>query len=302
MRQDADDALPGLLLFLAQRAAQIGEDEQLVRLAVAAERRAAQLEPAAFRPERPLDESRRVAGEVVGQVQLLGAASKKDALWLPDEALGGRVHQHEMRVHVEGEHGHVDGAHDALQELCRFDGLGALPLQRVAERVDLLHHHVGGTARLRAGAADGVVPFAQRPEQVGLQVQRAGDHLKGDRCRADPDGADDRDHRPAHLEAVWLRPGDVHERQGGWQAAHEGEQQHRALEAAVQSPGPNRLRRRSPSPEPRTPSPEPRSPSPDSFTHGRHIAAGGGKARSGSYRAAAPPGARRRRGRRGPSR
>ena len=53
MREHADDALPGLLLLLAQRAAQVGEDEQLVRLAVAPERRAAQLEAAAVRTERP---------------------------------------------------------------------------------------------------------------------------------------------------------------------------------------------------------------------------------------------------------
>ena len=42
--EHADDALPGLLLLFAQGAAQVGEDEQLMRLAIAPEGRAPQLE------------------------------------------------------------------------------------------------------------------------------------------------------------------------------------------------------------------------------------------------------------------
>ena len=54
-----------------------------------------------------------------------------------EQPLPGRVHQHEAFLGVEGEHRDVDRLHDARQERGRFHRLGALPLQRVAERVDL---------------------------------------------------------------------------------------------------------------------------------------------------------------------
>ncbi len=60
----------------------------------------------------------------------------------------------------------------------RLDRFGALPLQRVAERVDLVHHQIDGAPWLGARAADRVVPFAQRAEQVGCEIQRARHHLK----------------------------------------------------------------------------------------------------------------------------
>jgi hypothetical protein len=63
VRQHADDALPGLLLFLPQCAGEVREDQQLVGFAVPAERRAAQLEPAAAGAKRLIEQPRRVAGQ-----------------------------------------------------------------------------------------------------------------------------------------------------------------------------------------------------------------------------------------------
>ena len=133
MRQDAHDALPCLLLFFTKRAAEIGKDEELVRLAVAAERRSPQFEPAAIGAERPIDQSRRVPGEMPIQAQLAGAASEQMRRARAEQALGGGIGEHELLFHVEGEHRDVDGAHHARQQCRGLDRLRTLALQRVAQ-------------------------------------------------------------------------------------------------------------------------------------------------------------------------
>src|SRR5262249_48967640 len=119
-RQHADDALPSLLFLLAQRLAEIGEDEQVVRPAVAAERRAPQLEPSARRPERLIDEARRLAGEIVGETQLRGAPAEQLGRLVTEQALAGRVDEDERLLRVEREDGDVDRGHDALQQRGRL--------------------------------------------------------------------------------------------------------------------------------------------------------------------------------------
>ena len=67
---------------------------------------------------------------------------------LSEQPLAGRIDQHQPLVHVEGEDRHVDGSHDALEQRGRFHRFGPLPLERVAERVDLDHHEIPGGALL----------------------------------------------------------------------------------------------------------------------------------------------------------
>jgi hypothetical protein len=98
-------------------------------------------------------------------------------------------------------------AHHALQQRGGLDGFGALALQSVAERVDLVHHEIDGAAGATSGAANRVVPFTQCPEEVGLQKKRASDHLIGERGGPDPDREDDGGDRPPDFETVVLAPG-----------------------------------------------------------------------------------------------
>ena len=139
MRQHADDALPGLLLLLAQRAAQVGEDQQLVRPAFAAEvdRRSS---------SRPLSgpngrsSSRGVSPiEVRVQPQFARHHGRADPrAGFPSRRSAGRIDEHQLLVHVEREDRDVDRRHDAREQRGRLDRLGSLALQRVAERVDLV--------------------------------------------------------------------------------------------------------------------------------------------------------------------
>src|SRR5262249_62249636 len=85
MREHTDDALPRLLLLFAQRAAQIGEHQQLVRPAVAPERRAPQLDATALRSEGSIDQLARVSGEIRREPEFGRAAT--------DEPGGGRANQ-----------------------------------------------------------------------------------------------------------------------------------------------------------------------------------------------------------------
>ena len=85
---DANQPLPGLALLFAQRLAQVGEHQQLVRPAALAERAAPDLPAADAAGKRGVDDARRVAGQAVVEVELLGARrpSSRSAGWLSSRA------------------------------------------------------------------------------------------------------------------------------------------------------------------------------------------------------------------------
>ena len=212
MRQHADDPLPRLLLFFAQRAGEVREDEELVWLAVASEGRSTELESTALGPERTIEQPRGFALETLIEPELPCVFSEQRGGRLADQTFGGRIDQHELLVHVEREDTDVDRAHDARQQRRGLHGLGALALQRIAQRVDLVHHQIDRAARSAAGATDRVIAFAQRAEQVRLKIEGACDHLKGHRGCPHPDHEDHRGDRPANFEGVVLTPGQIQER------------------------------------------------------------------------------------------
>ncbi len=85
MADHPDEALPGLALLVAQRAAHVGEHEQLHGLAPLPEGAAAQVEAAGGPGEGRLGDARRLAGQEGGEADRLGAQA--------DQALGRRAEQ-----------------------------------------------------------------------------------------------------------------------------------------------------------------------------------------------------------------
>ncbi len=249
-----------------------------MRLAFPAERRASELEASALGAERAVEHPRRLAVEALREAQLLRVVTEQARRRLPEQPLTGRVDQHQPLVHVEREDRHVDGAHDALQQRGRFHGFGPLALKRVAERVDLDHDEIDARAGARAGAADGVVPLAQRAEEVRLEQQHPLHHLVRHHGRADPDEQDERRQRPADLERVVLSPREVDEREPRGEPGEQDEQEHRVLEAPMDGSGPHGA-----------------GGSVRVATHGRHTAGAADRAHCGSSRAGGPPAGRRRR-------
>src|SRR6185436_16728476 len=113
---DANQPLPCLPLFVAQRPADVGEDEQLMRTSALPERRAPYFPAAGGAGERDVLDARGLAGETRAQPQLLGGASKQLLGRLREQALAGAIDQAQRLSAVEGEDGDVDLDHHRAQQ------------------------------------------------------------------------------------------------------------------------------------------------------------------------------------------
>ena len=185
VRQHADDSLPRLLLFFAQRPGEVCEDEQLVWLAIASERRSTQLEPTALGPERTIEQSRCFALETAIEPEIPRMFAEQ--LWPP--ACRSAVRRPDSTS-------------------TSFSSMSNAKTPTSIAPITLVSSAVDSTASVRwrcsvspsaliscitrstalpgraAGATDRVIAFAQRAEQVRLQIQGACDDLKGHRrCR-----------------------------------------------------------------------------------------------------------------------
>ena len=95
---DADQPLPGLALLFAQRLAQVGEHQQLVRPAALAELAAADLPAADAAGKRRVDDARRFAGQAVGEAELLGASAEQPLGRLAEQPRAGAVDELQLRA------------------------------------------------------------------------------------------------------------------------------------------------------------------------------------------------------------
>ena len=196
--------------------------DQLVRPTVAAEGRPPQLEPRRLIAERALDPAPLVAFEVRREPDLRRALAEQRFLIDAEQALAGAIDQHEMLVGIEGEHGDVNRRDDAREQRRRFHRLAPLPLQRLAQRVDLEHDEVERAFGRGADAANRVVALPQRAEQVRDEKQRPRDALIRGRRALEPRHDDDRRRRPADLEGVVVGPNQVQQPERGRQRRRQG--------------------------------------------------------------------------------
>ena len=180
---DADEPLPRLALLLAQRPADVGDDEQLVPLPAEAERRASHVPAAGAARQIERHDAARLAepgveAERVGRVaeQLLGGAA--------EQALARAVHELQASLRIEREDGDVDLLHHRAQQRRRLHGAQPLLVQRLGQGVDLGHHVAERIAGHGAAAANREVVLAQRRHQVGQRLQRRHDVLAQRRQRA----------------------------------------------------------------------------------------------------------------------
>ena len=91
--EHAQQALPGEALFFAQRAAEIGDDEQIVRPAAFAETRAADFPATAAAGKRALDQTRVDDIEPVSEREIGCDAAVELRKLRAEQALGGRIRQ-----------------------------------------------------------------------------------------------------------------------------------------------------------------------------------------------------------------
>src|SRR5207248_8547367 len=134
--ENANEPLPRLTLLLAQRAAQIGEDQQLVRLAPEPERAAAELELPGSTGERQLEIARRGTVERCPEPQLPRVARRQTRELGAEEPLSRAVRQDRAAVLVEGEDRDLDLVHDPLEQRACFQRSQALLAERRRQLVE----------------------------------------------------------------------------------------------------------------------------------------------------------------------
>ncbi len=203
---DANQALPRLPFFLAQRLAQIGEHQQLVRPAALAEQASPDFPPAHATGKRGGDDARRLAAQALVEIELGGAPPEEPFRRLTQESRAGAVHELELVFLVEGEDRDVDLRHHFPQEGRGLERVEPLMAQRFDQGVDLDHDLAERVTAARAAGAYREVPLAERGQQVRERLQRQHHPLAQCQCEAQAEGDDEDRQRPLDLRGVVAGP------------------------------------------------------------------------------------------------
>ena len=111
MTNHANQPLPGLTLFLAQRLAQIRQHQQLVRPPALPELTAPDLPAADAAREGGVDDARCVAGQTVAEIEFLGVPPEQPFRRLAEQPRAGSIDELQLVLLVEGEDRDVDFRH-----------------------------------------------------------------------------------------------------------------------------------------------------------------------------------------------
>ena len=151
---DANQPLPGLAFFLAQRLTEVREHQQLVRPPTLAEEAAPDFPAADAAGKRRGDDARCLAAQALVEVEVGGTAPEEAFRRLAQKARAGAVHELQLVLLVEGEDRHIDLRHHFSEQGSRLEGVQALVPQRLDEGVDLDHDLAQGVASAGAARAD----------------------------------------------------------------------------------------------------------------------------------------------------
>ena len=229
---DADQPLPRLALFVAQRPADVGEHEQLMRTSSLAERRAPHFPAARRAGERDVLDARRLRRRGTRAVRArrrCGRAAARPAA--PSSRSPARLTSRSVVRAVEGEDGDVDLDHHRAQQRAGLERAEPLIVQRRGEHVDFEHHRAERIVAAGAARADREVALAQRREQVRQRLQRQHDAVADAERAAGPDADDEDGERPLHLGGVVAGPEQDERDERRREAGGEREQQDALIEA-----------------------------------------------------------------------
>src|SRR6185437_15530495 len=185
--EHANEALPGEALLVAQRLAQVGKHDELLRAPIEPEGATPELPSSGAARERRVDGAVRLAAQAAGQSERGGGAADDLALAGAEQLLAASVHEAQLAPLVEGENGDVDFLHYGAQQRGGLHGAQALRAQRLAQRVDFEQGEAERVIYAGASGAHGEVSFAERGEHVGNGLQRAHDALAQGQRDADPE-------------------------------------------------------------------------------------------------------------------
>src|SRR5260370_15299246 len=126
MPQNANEPLPSLALFVAERAAQIAEDREMVWQAALAERPAAQPASSGTARKCQLHGVRGFAFQTGSQSQLLRGETQQAPFGTAQQSFSGAIDQAQLIVVVEGEDREINLLHYCPQEAIGFQRAQAL--------------------------------------------------------------------------------------------------------------------------------------------------------------------------------
>jgi hypothetical protein len=200
----ADQALPGLALLVAQRAAHVRENDELHRLAALAEAAAAHVEAAGRAGEGGVHDAGRLARDQAREPERLGVPADQPLGRSAEQPLAGAVQQLERERAVEGEDRDVDLLHHLAQERRGLERAQPLLAQRLRESVHLDERLAERVVAPADARAEREVFLAQRAQQVRQRLQRPADRLARGGGEDDRRQHDDPADRPfgARLQAA----------------------------------------------------------------------------------------------------
>ena len=228
---DANEALPRLAFFFAQRLAEVGEHEQLVRPPALAEEAAPDLPSADAARKRGGDDARRFAAQAVVEVELRGPATEQPLGRLAQEPRAGAVDELQLVLLVEREDRHVDFGHDFAEQRRRLERVEPLVPERLDEGVDLDHDLAERIATAGAARADRKVALAKRGQQVRERLQRQDDAFAQRQREPEAERDDEDGQRPLHLGRVVAGPEEDERDEPARQRRRERHQQDAAVVA-----------------------------------------------------------------------
>src|SRR5216683_481721 len=222
---DANQALPGLALFVAEGAAEVTEHHQVMGQTGLAKGAAAHAPAAGAAGESQLHGAHRLVFEGSAESQFSGGEAEEAFRGAREEAFAGTIDEAQFVFVVEGENGHVDFFHNGAQERGGFEGAEALLAQRLAEGIDFDHDFAHGVVAASAAPAHGEIFFAHGGEEIGKSLQGKRDAMAHGNCKAEPQADDEQAQSPHGAGGIVAGPQENHGDERARQTGRHGQEQ-----------------------------------------------------------------------------
>ena len=191
MAKNANEPLPGFALFITKRAAQVAENNQMMRQA-SLPKRATAKSPAAGPPgESQLHRAGRLTLQASAQSELVCSESERTLHGAVQQAHACAIDEPEFLVLVEREDRKVDFLHHGSQEGRSFQRTEALLAQRLAERVYFDHDLAHGILSAGPASTHREIFFAQRRKKIRKGLEGENDAVFQGKGETEPKDYDE---------------------------------------------------------------------------------------------------------------
>ncbi len=171
MPKNANEPLPRFALFIAERPAQITQDDEMMWQAALPERPATQPPAPGTTRKGQLHGVRGLAFQTGAQSQFLRGEAQQTPFRTAQQTFTGAIDQAQLAVVIEGEDGQVNLLHHGAQEGVGFQRAQALLPEDFTEGIDFNHHFTHGIVGSRPASAQRKVFLAQGGQKIRKCLQ-----------------------------------------------------------------------------------------------------------------------------------